>query len=85
MADELLAHPADWTFDRAAPGLARLPMLVLTSSDGLAPHADALVRQLRADGNQRVTVVHVDTDHSWSDRRIALEDAVIRWLQALGR
>ena len=85
MADELLAHPADWTFDRAAPGLARLPMLVLTANDGLAPHADRLVAQLRAEGNQRVTVVHVDTDHSWSDRRIALEDAVIRWLQALAR
>jgi hypothetical protein len=32
-----------------------------------------------------VSTVHVATDHSWSDRRIALEDAVIRWLQALGR
>jgi hypothetical protein len=27
--------------------------------------------------------VHEATDHSWSDRRIALESAVLRWLQQL--
>jgi pimeloyl-ACP methyl ester carboxylesterase len=85
MADELIARHAEWTFDRAAPGLASVPMLVLTSDDGLAPHADALVRQVRAEGNRHVATQHVATDHSWSDRRIALEDAVIRWLQALPR
>jgi hypothetical protein len=38
---------------------------------------------VRAQGNARVTAMHVATDHGWSDRRIALQDAVIRWLQAL--
>jgi pimeloyl-ACP methyl ester carboxylesterase len=85
MADELAAHAAEWSFARAAPGLARVPMLVLTSDDGLAPHADALVALLRAEGNRAVTTRHVATDHGWSDRRIALQDAVIRWLATLPR
>lgn len=85
MADEMMAHGSEWTFARAAPGLAHMPMLVVTSNDGLAPAADALVRQVRAEGNARVTVVHVATDHGYSDRRIELENTVIRWLQALAR
>ena len=83
MADEVMAHSATWNFATAYAGLANTPMLVVTSNDGLAPANDALVAAVRALGNTRVTAVHFDTDHSYSDRRIALESAVIRWLQAL--
>jgi pimeloyl-ACP methyl ester carboxylesterase len=83
MADELIANAAGWGFDAAAPGLAAMPLLALTSDDGLAPHAERLVSLVRAQGNPRVTLVHVNTDHGWSDRRIALQDTVIRWLQSL--
>ena len=85
MADELLAGAAKWTFESAAPGLARLPLLVLTSDDGLASHTDPLVQRVRAEGNTRVTAAHQPTDHSWSDKRIALESAVVTWLQRLPR
>jgi pimeloyl-ACP methyl ester carboxylesterase len=80
MADELLRAPATWRFESAAAGLAHLPLLVLTSDDGLGPRADSLVMRERALGNTRITTLHVVTDHSWSDRRIALESAVITWL-----
>jgi pimeloyl-ACP methyl ester carboxylesterase len=83
MADEVIVNGAQWRFDGAVEGLARLPMLVLTSDDGLAPQADALVAKLRARGNERVTTRHEAADHSWSDRRIALQAAVISWLQQL--
>jgi pimeloyl-ACP methyl ester carboxylesterase len=83
MADELMANAAAWRFDAAAAGLAATPLLVVTSDDGLAPHSESLVNLVRARGNARVTAVHADTDHGWSDRRIALQDAVIRWLQSL--
>jgi acetyl esterase/lipase len=83
MADELIAHSKEWTFDRIAGGLAATPLLVLTSDDGLAPHGDALVKSVRLLGNQHVTTAHVATDHPWSDRRIDLESRVIRWLQSL--
>lgn len=83
MADELIANRAAWRFEAAAPGLASTPLLALTSDDGLAPHSERLVNAVRARGNTRATRVHVATDHGWSDRRIALQDAVIRWLQSL--
>lgn len=83
MADELIANGARWSFDAAAPGLARVPLLVLTSNDGLGPQAERLADLVRAGGNERVTLVHVATDHGWSDRRIALQDTIIRWLQSL--
>ena len=80
MADELLRAPASWRFESATAGLAHLPLLVLTSDDGLGPHADSLVMRLRALGNSRIATLHEPTDHSWSDRRIALESAVLTWL-----
>ena len=83
MADELIANGERWQFDRAVAGLTRTPLLVLTSNDGLAPQADALVAAVRAGGNGRVTTVHVATDHAWSDRRVALESAVVRWLDGM--
>jgi uncharacterized protein len=81
MAEEVIANGPSWRFDVAVDGLTRLPMLVLTSDDGLAPHADALVAKVRVRGNPSVTTRHETTDHSWSDRRIALQSAVITWLQ----
>ncbi|HEV7990347.1 MAG TPA: alpha/beta hydrolase [Gemmatimonadaceae bacterium] len=82
-SDDLIAGSPRWRFSVAAPGLRRTPMLVLTSNDGLAPPVDSLVATVRRAGNSRVTTVHEKTDHSWSDRRIVLESAVIRWLDTL--
>lgn len=83
MADDLIAGGKDWGFDRAAPGLEQLPMLVLSSDDGLAAHTDPLVAKLRSRGNDRVTAIHESTDHSWSGKRIALQRAVLEWLAGL--
>jgi uncharacterized protein len=82
-ADDLIAGSPRWRFSGAATGLAHTRMLVLTSDDGLAPPVDSLVAAVRRAGNDRVTTMHAATDHSWSDRRIALESAVIRWLEKL--
>ena len=83
MADELLSNKAtlDWT-PRAA-GLAKHPLLILTSDDGLAPEADALAAKVKAAPGARVATVHAATDHGWSGARIRLEQEVIGWLQAL--
>ncbi len=85
MADEVIALHATRSFANAYDGLASVPLLVVTSDDGLAPSNDSLVAAVRARGNQHVATVHFSTDHSYSDQRIALEGAVIRWLQALSR
>jgi hypothetical protein len=83
MADELIANAKSFDWTNAVPGLAHLPLLVLTANDGLAPQDDALADAVKKAGNSRVTVVHAATDHSWSDRRIELESIVIRWLEQL--
>jgi pimeloyl-ACP methyl ester carboxylesterase len=83
MADELIANGAAWRMEGAAPGLGSTPLLVFTSDDGLAPHSERLVSLVHAQGNRQTTVIHMDTDHGWSDHRIALQSEVIRWLQSL--
>jgi len=82
-ADDLLDGAGRRRLAAAARGLAWMPLLVLTSSDGFAAHSDSLVAAVRRLGNTRVTTMHVATDHSWSDRRVALASAMIRWLQRL--
>lgn len=83
MADELIAQADTFKLTRTAPGLAKVPVLVLTADDGLAPRADALVAAIRAQGGTRVQTEHFITDHSWSDSRLALQSSIISWLQAL--
>ena len=85
LADELIANGARWSLDRAAPGLARLPLLELTADDAYTTDVNALVAGVRAAGNIHLTTEHVATDHAWSDRRIALEASVIRWLDGVAR
>jgi acetyl esterase/lipase len=83
MADELIAEGAKWHVADATTGLARLPLLVITSNDGLAPQSDALVKAVRAKGNASVTTVHYQTDHSYSDKRISVERSIVEWLERL--
>ena len=83
MADELIANAPANRAAAGAAGLANIPMLVLTSDDGLAPGSDSLVAAIRAAGGTMVTTAHVPTDHSWSDARLQLETLVIDWLEAL--
>jgi len=83
MAAEAIAGAKDWNFVTYAPNLAKHPLLLVTSDDGLRGASDALAKADRAVGGAPVTEVHIATDHSYSDHRIALEVAVIRWLDGL--
>ena len=83
MADELIAGRTGFDFMPSAAGLAKQPLLVLSSDDGLAPQTDALIAAVRKAGGKRITAIHAATDHGWSDRRVYLEAQIIRWLQGL--
>jgi uncharacterized protein len=83
MVDELKVHAKQFAVAGTAQGLARIPLLALTANDHLAPHTDALVAAIKAKGGTKVTAMHVDTDHGWSDHRIALESTIITWLAGL--
>jgi len=83
MADELTSHAKAFSIENAAPGLVKLPLLVISSDDGLAPEADALVKSIRDRGGKNLQTAHLSTDHSYSDQRIALEAEVLQWLSDL--
>jgi uncharacterized protein len=83
MAAEAIAGAKEWDFVKYAPNLAKHPLLLVTSDDGLRGASDALAKADRALGGGPVTEVHLTTDHSYSDHRIALATAVIRWLDGL--
>ncbi len=84
MAEDAATSTVNAGFVKAAPGLVGTPYLALTSDDGLASDTGALVAAIRAQGGTKVTPVHQPTDHGWNDHRIALETAIITWLQGLG-
>jgi uncharacterized protein len=77
LANEVVAHAAEWDFSTLAQGLAMHPLLVITSDDGLRGPAEALAVGTQKAGGQNVDTVHFATDHSYSDHRIALEEAVL--------
>ncbi len=85
LAKEVVANAAAWNIPNLAPKLATRPVLVMTSDDGLAPSNDAFVAALHKAGATEVSTVHLTTDHSYSDQRIALEKAVLETLEDLQR
>lgn len=85
LAKEIIANAADWNVPNLAPKLASRPVLVITSNDGLAPSNDAFVAALHKAGATDITTVHLTTDHSYSDQRIALQKTVLETLDFLQR
>jgi pimeloyl-ACP methyl ester carboxylesterase len=83
LAKEVIANAAAWNIQDLAPKLASRPVLVITSDDGLAPSNDAFVAALHKAGATDISTVHLTTDHSYSDQRIALEKAVLEALDHL--
>jgi len=82
LARELLTHGRSWTFRHAAPTIKTIPTLIVTADDGLAAEGNRLGHAIEAGGGRTPTYVHFNTDHPYSDRRIALQKAVAAWLTA---
>ena len=83
MVDELTAHAREFVVTGTAAGLAQIPVLAITANDHLSAQTDALVAAIKTKGGTRVATAHLDTDHGYSDHRIALESIVITWLSGL--
>jgi len=81
LARETLEHAAQWRFAAKAGALKSRPMLIVTSDDGLAAANEAFEKALKNEGNKDVMTLHLATDHSYSDQRIALSAGVMRWLE----
>ena len=57
---------------------------MLTARYGIGDRVRPVTAAMQSSG-ARVTAIQMDTDHSFSDHRIALSNAVVSWLQSLKR
>ena len=79
LAEELIAHAADWDPPSHAQALSKRPILLL-GTEGNTDH-DLLLEALQNVGADDVTQIVWQTDHLFSDRRIALSRAVVDWFR----
>jgi pimeloyl-ACP methyl ester carboxylesterase len=82
IAEELVAHRADWNYLPWAAGLTRRPLLVIGASRALGEENRALADAVTGAGG-KVTAITIASDHSFQDHRIALAAEVVNWLQKL--
>ena len=76
-----------WNLLNRAAALATKPVLLVAASrdDDVPPgmHHVPLVRAFEAAGNPHITDVTLESDHVFSDRRIALAQTLLNWLDSL--
>jgi uncharacterized protein len=82
---EVQQNSADWDYMRYVPSLKDRPVLVLEADDRNTTDNRALAEALRKAGNAKVTEQHMHTDHPFSDHRIAMQAAIVNWLEAITR
>lgn len=82
---EVFDHRQEWDFVTLAPALGKRPVLVITATkDNSGPNGEALFQLLKQAGSTQSAHVEIKTDHPYSDHRIALETAIISWLDQQG-
>jgi uncharacterized protein len=81
LAEQMHALSSKFQFQNMASGLVDVPVLAVTADDGFAADTYDLINAIHAQGGHNVTVTHFATDHNYSDRRIALETAILHWLK----
>jgi len=82
VADDAVTHRAQWDLTVAARRLTGLPVLMLGARYGIGEHDRPVTNALQSAG-AKLTAIMMDTDHSFSDHRIALSEAVVDWLKGL--
>ena len=72
----------DWDYVDWARDLARRPLLVIGASakGGNGKESQALADAIRRLDASRLEAVMMTTDHGFSDRRIALTESILAWL-----
>jgi len=83
MLAEAKQNAAKWNYVDWAVELQSRPIFIIESSDGNVPDNHALFEALQKAGDTRATEIHMETDHGYNDHRIALQIAVLQWLESL--
>ena len=82
VADNAVANREKWNLVQAASHYRGLPVLMLTARWGIGDR-DLPVTAAMQSAGARVTAVQIDSDHSFSDHRMALAATVTDWLRKL--
>jgi len=82
VADEVFAKRAQWNLVAAAAKLAKLPVLTINAAYGIGAANQPVTKALQSAG-AHVTAVTIQSDHSFTDHRMALAATVTGWLQRL--
>ncbi|MBV9613200.1 MAG: alpha/beta fold hydrolase [Acidobacteriaceae bacterium] len=80
---EMTAHKDEWDYIGFVPQLKDRRVLVVSADDKTLRSNEAFVTSMRSAGATRITSVHLPTDHLFNDHRIALQIAVLDWLNTL--
>ena len=83
LAEEVIAKRSQWNLIAAAPKVAQLKVLSVYAKYGIDEPNRALANALSQSNNGRLTAIEMDTDHSFTDHRLALAATVTEWLQRL--
>jgi uncharacterized protein len=80
---EAKSHGEEWNYVDYAAALRTRPVLILEAKDRNITDNQALAEALRKAGSSQVVEKYMETDHSFSDHRIAMQVAILEWLQSL--
>ncbi|HEY8671824.1 MAG TPA: alpha/beta fold hydrolase [Terriglobales bacterium] len=88
-ASELFAeaerHAKDWDYVQWAEALRGRPVLLVAADDQNHSDMESLAAAIRQKGAVALEDKAVETDHSFSDHRIALQRIVVSWLETFKR
>jgi hypothetical protein len=84
LSDELEREAIGWDISKDGERLGRKPLLLVaaTRARHVATHR-AIAADVSRLADARLTDLYMDTDHSFSDHRVALARAVTDWLHRL--
>lgn len=77
LAAELVEHASEWVLPASAAALAGRRVFIITSDDGGVPTGNAFAAALRSAGSTQARELHLATDHSYSDKRGELTEAIL--------
>ena len=83
LVQEVDSDPAKWNYMNCVPLLKDRPVLMLEADDRNTSDNQELADRLRKGGDAQVTEVHMHTDHPFSDHRIAMQAAIVNWLESI--
>lgn len=80
LKQEAAANLAAWDYKSLVPKIAPRPVLVLSTEDGLQNSNQALADALKKAGSTKAQLIHLDSDHAFATRRVAVQSIVVDWL-----